>query len=145
MSSFVSAVPEALTTASADLTGIGSSIRAANAAAATSTTEILAALQNDPRRSAGTPLALILIEGCVIWVVTEFTEAQPNPRGRVSVGAGRRRPALAFGAAPERPVAERTAYSGVQLHSSQSRKVRRRRRASWPLIRARAFAGRPSG
>ncbi|MGA9677789.1 MAG: PE family protein, partial [Mycobacterium sp.] len=45
--SFVSAVPEALTTASADLTGIGSSIRAANVAAATTTTGILAAGQDE--------------------------------------------------------------------------------------------------
>ncbi|WP_083047471.1 PE family protein, partial [Mycobacterium shinjukuense] len=43
MSSFVIAVPEALAAASSELTGIGSTIRAANSAAAASTTEILAA------------------------------------------------------------------------------------------------------
>ncbi len=43
MSSFVVAVPEALATASQDLTGIGSAIRAANAAAAAPTTGVLAA------------------------------------------------------------------------------------------------------
>ncbi len=43
MSSYVIALPEGLATASSDLTGIGSAIRAANAAAATSTTQVLAA------------------------------------------------------------------------------------------------------
>jgi hypothetical protein len=43
MSSYVIAAPEALATASADLTGLGETIRAANAAAATSTTGLAAA------------------------------------------------------------------------------------------------------
>src|ERR1700722_6190282 len=47
MSSYVIAVPEALAAASANLSGIGSSITEANAAAATSTTEVLAAGQDE--------------------------------------------------------------------------------------------------
>ncbi|WP_459797630.1 PE family protein, partial [Mycobacterium riyadhense] len=43
MSSFVIAAPEALAAASRDLTGIGSTISAANSVAAASTTELLAA------------------------------------------------------------------------------------------------------
>ncbi len=45
--SFVSTVPEALTSASGDLTGIGSAIRAANAAASFSTTQVVAAAQDE--------------------------------------------------------------------------------------------------
>src|ERR1700761_5461274 len=43
MSSYVIAVPEALAAASADLSGIGESLRSASATAAPSTTEIVAA------------------------------------------------------------------------------------------------------
>src|ERR1700704_3225661 len=43
MSSYLIATPEAFAAASSDLTGIGSAIRAANAAAAGSTTQVLAA------------------------------------------------------------------------------------------------------
>lgn len=43
MSSYVIAAPEVVATAAAELTGIGSAIRTANAAAAASTTGILAA------------------------------------------------------------------------------------------------------
>src|SRR5262245_4392385 len=43
MSSYLIATPEVLSAASGDLTGIGSAIRAANAAAAGSTTQVLAA------------------------------------------------------------------------------------------------------
>jgi hypothetical protein len=45
--SFVSAVPEALASASGDLTGIGSAIRAASAAALGSTTQVAAAAQDE--------------------------------------------------------------------------------------------------
>ena len=45
--SFVVAVPEVLGTAAADLTSIGSRIDAANAAAATPTTGILAAAEDE--------------------------------------------------------------------------------------------------
>ena len=47
MSSFVNVVPDTLATASSDLTRIGSSIREANAAAAGSTTQVLAAGQDE--------------------------------------------------------------------------------------------------
>ncbi|WP_156764047.1 PE family protein, partial [Mycobacterium sp. 852002-50816_SCH5313054-b] len=47
MSSFVLISPEVVTTASSDLTGIGSAIRSANAAAAGSTTSVLAAAQDE--------------------------------------------------------------------------------------------------
>ena len=47
MSSFVVASPEVLTTASSDLTGIGSAIRSAHAAAASSTTSVVAAAQDE--------------------------------------------------------------------------------------------------
>jgi hypothetical protein len=43
MSSFVIASPEVLASASQDLSGIGSAIRAANVAAAPSTTSVVAA------------------------------------------------------------------------------------------------------
>ncbi|OBI74476.1 PE family protein [Mycobacterium asiaticum] len=43
MSSFVIIAPEILSTASADLRGIGSAVRAANAAASIATTQIAAA------------------------------------------------------------------------------------------------------
>jgi len=45
--SFVSAVPDVLTSASGDLTGIGSAIRVANAAASGSTTQVVAAAQDE--------------------------------------------------------------------------------------------------
>ncbi len=47
MSPFLVAAPEALVTASADLSGIGEAIRAATAAAAPSTTGILAAAEDE--------------------------------------------------------------------------------------------------
>ncbi len=47
MSSFVFAVPENLAAASASLTGLGSSIQQAHAAAAGSTTQIAAAAQDE--------------------------------------------------------------------------------------------------
>ncbi len=47
MSSFVLVSPEVVGTASSDLTGIGSAIRSANAAAAGSTTSVLAAAQDE--------------------------------------------------------------------------------------------------
>jgi hypothetical protein len=47
MSSFVIASPDVLTSASSDLTGIGSAIRAANAAAAPSTTSVMLAAQDE--------------------------------------------------------------------------------------------------
>src|SRR5882757_8243337 len=47
MSSFVIASPEALAAASQDLTGIGSAIRAANTAAAASTTSLAVAAQDE--------------------------------------------------------------------------------------------------
>jgi hypothetical protein len=47
MSSFVLISPEFVTTASSDLSGIGSAIRSANAAAAGSTTSVLAAAQDE--------------------------------------------------------------------------------------------------
>jgi hypothetical protein len=47
VSSYVIAAPEALAAASTDLSGIGSAIRAANATAAASTTEVLTAGQDE--------------------------------------------------------------------------------------------------
>ena len=47
MSPFVLISPEVVTTASSDLNGIGSAIRSANAAAAGSTTSVLAAAQDE--------------------------------------------------------------------------------------------------
>ena len=47
MSSYLIAAPEALATASADLSGIGEAIRAATAAAAPSTTSVVAAAQDE--------------------------------------------------------------------------------------------------
>ncbi|TVS85782.1 PE family protein, partial [Mycobacterium helveticum] len=47
MSSFLIAVPESLVAASADLSSIGSSIRAASVAAAPSTTSVLVAAQDE--------------------------------------------------------------------------------------------------
>jgi PE family len=47
MSSYVIAVPESVAAAAADLSGIGSTIRAAHAAAAASTTEVLSAGQDE--------------------------------------------------------------------------------------------------
>ncbi|MGO9734620.1 PE family protein, partial [Mycobacterium sp.] len=46
MSSFMVAIPEALASASADLTSLGSTIGEANAAAAGSTTQVVAAAQD---------------------------------------------------------------------------------------------------
>ncbi|MGO9183264.1 PE family protein, partial [Mycobacterium sp.] len=47
MSSFMVAIPEALASASADLTSLGSTIGEANAAAAGSTTQVVAAAQDE--------------------------------------------------------------------------------------------------
>src|SRR6516165_3207959 len=47
MSSFVIVSPDVLTSASSDLTGIGSAIRAANAAAAPSTISVVVAAQDE--------------------------------------------------------------------------------------------------
>ena len=47
MSSFLRAIPESLTAAAGDLTGIGSSITTASAAAAASTTQLLPAAQDE--------------------------------------------------------------------------------------------------
>src|SRR6516162_10299250 len=47
MSSFVFASPDVLSSASSDLSGIGSAIRAANFAAAPSTTSVVAAAQDE--------------------------------------------------------------------------------------------------
>ena len=47
MSSYVIAAPEALAAASSNLTGLGSSIQAANAAAAGSTTQLAVAAQDE--------------------------------------------------------------------------------------------------
>jgi hypothetical protein len=47
MSSFVNVMPEAMATASSDLTGIGRMISEANAAAAVPTTQVLAAANDE--------------------------------------------------------------------------------------------------